>query len=133
MLMQNSIINGLSVIVVWHYEKTKVMNSKTVNHEILLFTGTGFTDRKYCSRDTESSNGKKLSPLEELEKACWEGLLYEMFPEIVGSFSAKCKSFIWHIMSGKNYVRISMGPSPTILENETAIDPYFYMLSINEN
>jgi len=109
------------------------MNSKTVNHEILLFTGTGFTNQKYCSRDNESNNCKKLSPMEELEKACWDGLLYEMFPEIVGSFSAKCESFIWHILSGKNYVRISMGSSSAVLENETAIDPYFFMLSANEN
>ncbi len=109
------------------------MNFKTVNHEILLFTGTGFASRKYCSRGNESDNGKRFSPIEELEKACWDGMLYEMFPEIVGSFSAKCESFIWHIMSGKNYLRIRMGPSPAILENETAIDPYFFMLSVYEN
>ena len=109
------------------------MKPKTASHEIMLFTGTGFTGREFCSRDNERDSGRKLSPMEELEKACWDGMLYEMFPEILGSFSAKCESFIWHIMSGKKYLRISMGPAPTVMENETAIDPYFFMLSACEN
>ena len=109
------------------------MKKAATNHEILLFTGTGFTNRKFSTRDNELEKGKKLSSMEELEKACWDGMLYEMFPELLGSFSTKCESFIWHIMSGKNYLRISMGPSPTVMENETAIDPYFFLLSACEN
>lgn len=109
------------------------MKPKTTNHEILLFTGTGFASRQFCSRNQENDKGKKQSPMEELENACWDGMLYEMFPEILGSFSAKCESFIWHIMSGKNFLRISLGPAPTVMENETAIDPYFFMLSACEN
>ena len=109
------------------------MKPKTTNHEILLFTGTGFAGRQFCSRNDEKENSRKLSAMEELEKSCWDGMLYEMFPEILGSFSAKCESFIWHIMSGKNFLRISLGPTPTVIENETAIDPYFYMLSTCEN
>ena len=109
------------------------MKPETTSHEILLFTGSGFAGREFCSRDNEKDNGRKLSPMEEMEKACWDGMLYEMFPEILGSFYAKCDSFIWHIMSGKNYLRISLGPAPTVMENETAIDPYFFMLTNCEN
>ena len=133
MLMQNSIIYGLCAIVAWHYEKKKIMKPSTISHEILLFTGTGFTSRHICSKDNQSDKGKNLSPLEELEKACWDGLLYEIFPEIVSSFSVKYKIFIWHIMSGKNYLCISLGPGLVVLENETVIDPYFFTFSVCEN
>lgn len=121
------------MIVAWHYEKTKIMKPKTVNYEILLFTCTRFISREFCSRSNESDNGRNLSPMEELEKACWGGVLYEMFPEILGSFSAKCECFMWQIMSGKNYLRISMGPEPAVFEIETVIDPYFFMLSACKN
>ena len=110
----------------------KIMKSQTTNYEILVFTSTGFASREICSRD-ENDKGRKLSPIEELEKACWGGLLYEMFPEILGSFSAKCESFIWNILCGKNFLRISIGPGPSVVENETSIDPYFYSLSACEN
>ena len=109
------------------------MKPQTTNYEIMLFTGTGFSNRKFSSRDDEKENGRQLSAIEQLEKACWDGMLYEMFPEIPGSFSAKCESFIWHIMSGKNFLRICIGPVPSIVENETSIDPYFYSLSACEN
>ena len=108
------------------------MKQETTHHEILLFTGNSFSRKEYCSRD-ETDNGQKLSPAEELEKACWAGVLFEMFPEILGRSYVNRESFIWDIMIGKNFLRISIGPSPTITENETAIDPYFYMLSTCEN
>lgn len=71
--------------------------------------------------------------MEELEKACWDGMLYELFPELPGSFSAKCESFIWQITGGKNFLYISMGTHPNIVDKETNIDPYFFMLSSCEN
>ena len=108
------------------------MKPETTYHEILLFNGNSFSQRQFCSRD-ENDNGRKLSPMEDLEKACWDGMLYEMFPEILGSFTAKCESFIWQVMSGKNYLRICLGPTPTVMKNETTIDPYFFLLSSCEN
>ena len=108
------------------------MKPETTHHEILLFTGNSFSRRECCSRD-ETDKDRKLSPVEELEKACWNGMLFEMLPEILGSCHVKRESFLWDIMSGNNFLRISLGPTPTITENETAIDPYFYMLSASES
>lgn len=108
------------------------MKQETTHHEILLFTGNSFSRREFCSRD-EKDNGQQFSPVEQMEKACWDGMLFEMLPEILGSCHVKRESFIWDIMSGKNFLRISLGPTPTITENETAIDPYFYMLSASES
>jgi len=109
------------------------MKQHTTFHEILLFTGTAFSHRSFSRKDEYYNGTNKLSELEELERSCWEGLLYEMFPEILGSFSSKCESFIWHIMSGKNFLSISIGPVPPGIENETTIDPYFFMATIREN
>ena len=108
------------------------MKPENTQYEILLFMDNSFSQREFCSRD-EKDSGRKLSPVEELERACWEGLLFEMFPEILGGFSARRENFIWHIMNGKNYLNISVGTSPAITENETTIDPYFYILSACEN
>ena len=109
------------------------MKPKATFHEILLFAGTAFSRRQFSRKDTYNNSENNLSPMEELEKACWDGILYEMFPEILGSFSNKCESFIWHIMTGKNFLSVNIGPIPPVTDNETTIDPYFLLTPIREN
>ena len=109
------------------------MKQQTTFHEILLFTGTTFSSRQFSRTDTYNNSEKNSSAMDGLEKACWDGMLYEMFPEILGSFSAKCESFTWHIMNGKNFLSINIGPIPLVTDNETTIDPYFFMTTVREN
>lgn len=130
--MQNSIINGLFVVVAWHYEKINHMNTSNIHHEILLFTGTSLANKQLAGNE-ENGHDKKLSPIEELEKACWSGIVHEMFPEILGSLYAKCESFLWHVLSGKNFLYINIGPNPVTAPYDTSIDPYFFMMNVCEN
>jgi hypothetical protein len=130
--MQNSIINGLFVVVAWSYEKIKVMKTTNTYHEILLFTGTSLVSRQLA--DTKENNSDKThSPIEELEKACWNGIIHEMFPEILSSFYPRCQSFLWHVLAGKNFLYINIGPNPVAAEHDTSIDPYFFMMNVCEN
>lgn len=110
------------------------MKPQACFHEILLFTQTRFNNRPFSRKDSDNnSNGENSFQMEDLEKACWDGMLHEMFPEIIGSFQAKCESFIWHIMNGKNFLSVNIGPFPPVTENETTIDPYFFLTSVREN
>ena len=130
--MQNSIINGLFVVVAWPYEKINDMKKTNPYHEILLFTGTSLASKQFTSTE-KNDNGRKYSAIEELEKACWNGMMYEMFPEILGSTYPKCESFLWHVMPGKNFLYISIGANPVPAEYDTSIDPYFFMMNSYEN
>ena len=113
-------------------KKTNDMKTTSIHHEILLFTGTSLTSRQLA--DTrENNNGKAYSPIDELEKACWNGIIYEMFPEILSSFYPRCECFLWHVLAGKNFLYINIGPNPVIAEHDTSIDPYFFMLNVCEN
>lgn len=107
------------------------MTTQTIHHEIMIFTGTRFASREFCSR--EENNSRTYSASEELEKACWAGLLGELLPEIAGDPNHKTESFIWNIVSGKNYLYITMGPHPQVPDSETSIDPYFMMMYACEN
>jgi len=108
------------------------MKKTNPHHEILLFTGTGLTNKQLTNTE-ENRSGRKYSPIEELEKACWDGILYEMFPEILGSVYPKCASFLWHVLTGKNFVYINIGATPVMAEHDTSIDPYFFMMNACEN
>jgi len=120
------------VVVAWLYEKIKVMKTQSNHHEILFFTGTSLASRQLA--DTrENSNGRTFSAIEELEKACWNGIIHEMFPEILSSFYPRCQSFLWHVLAGKNFLYINIGPNPVTAEHDTSIDPYFFMMTVSEN
>jgi hypothetical protein len=108
------------------------MKHTSKHHEIVLFTGSGLASKQFNSKE-ENSNGKPFAAIEELEKACWNGVLFEMFPEILGSAYPKCKSFLWHVLSGKNYIYISIGPQPVNVDHEASIDPYFFSINNCEN
>ena len=107
---------------------------KTINthHEVLLFTGTSLSNRQLTS-SKENSNGEAYSAIEELEKACWNGIVHEMFPEILASFYPKCECFLWNVLAGKNFLYINIGANPVIAEHDTSIDPYFFMMNVCEN
>lgn len=130
--MQNSIINGLLVVVAWHYEKIIDMKKTITHHEILLFTGTALAGKQLADNE-QNCHVKKFSAIEELEKACWNGIIYEMFPEILGSLYPKCESFQWHVLAGRNFLYINIGPYPVIAAHDTSIDPYFFMMNVCEN
>jgi hypothetical protein len=109
------------------------MKQETINYEILLLTGTSFASREFCSRDGEKDNAKKPSAIEQLEEACWAGMLFEILPELVKIGPAKNESFIWNVMAGKIFLCISIGSSPLLPEEETSIDPYLFRLSTFNN
>lgn len=113
-------------------KKITDMKPTNTHHEILLFIGTSLANRQLNSRE-ENGNDKAYSATEELEKACWNGIVHEMFPEILSSFYPKCECFLWHVLTGKNFLYINIGPNPVMAEHDTSIDPYFFMMNVCEN
>ena len=108
------------------------MKTRNPHHEILLFTSTGLANRRFISLEG-NENGKPVSAHEELERACWNGIIFEMFPEIFGSYYPKCESFLWNVLAGKKFICISIGPNPISADSSTSIDPYFFMITTCEN
>lgn len=120
------------MVVAWHHEKTNDMEKINNHHEILLFTGTTLAGRQFANSE-QIRNGRRCSAAEELEMACWNGMLYEMFPEIMGTACLKNEKFVWHTLIGKNFLYISIGPFPVMAEHDSSIDPYFFMMNACEN
>jgi hypothetical protein len=103
------------------------MEPQVINQEILLFTGSGFCSRQFCKRDSDNEGNSDYSAMEELEKACWDGMLYEMLPELAGTPASHGNSYIWNTTSGVNFLCINMGPYPLTAGKQTSINPYFFL------
>lgn len=108
------------------------MKPQATNQEILLFTGTSFTNRSFSHREDDKEQ-RNYSAMEELERACWDGILNELLPELVGDASYDNNNYLWHTVSGVNFLCVNIGPHPVHVEKETSLDPYLFLNGVRKN
>ena len=65
--------------------------------------------------------------MEELEKACWDGMLNELLPELFETGTPHNDNYIWNTISGLNFLCVNMSRYPMPLDKATSIDPYFFL------
>jgi hypothetical protein len=109
------------------------MKPQATHQEILLLNSTGLLKRQLCLNNNDPESKKGLSPLEQLEKACWDGLLTEMLPGVILNRATGCRNFVWEVFTTKMLIHINIGTDPYIKNRKASIDPcYFYQsLSLN--
>ena len=97
---------------------------KIIQQEILLVTGTKFSSRQ-CWQKIDN-NQRTDSEADQLQDACWNGLLKEMLPEI-------CESdkdiFLWQIRENKCGLEIELGELPSEVDSYYSIDPHIFLES----
>ena len=98
------------------------MKTISTQQEILLVTGTSFSAR-CCFREDEV---EKLTETEQLEEACWNGMLKYMLPEICLQPAGK-KIYLWQIKEALSFIGLELGESPEEKENYFSIDPYAFL------
>ena len=101
------------------------MKAQSTQQEILLMTGTKFSEREWAEKIVEDKN--KLSATEKLEDACWNGLLGEMLPELVQKTTDGKNLFLWHIRHCRAFLEIELSESSPVIDREFSIDPYFFV------
>lgn len=108
------------------------MKSNSIIREILMMTGSSFSEKQLCEMDQQDSNSQ-LTAAQQLEAACWNGILHELIPEIMQSPSGGEKLFLWQVETKKCCLRLSMGACAPILENQFTLDPYLFLCSQEMN
>ncbi len=105
------------------------MNPQTIHQEVLIFTNTTFSHKALCRNN---GSNRKISPVEELEEAFWNGLLNELVPEIMLSLRHP-EMIIWGVHAGKYYLFIDLADSIGTTESRLSIDPHLLLSEINMN
>ena len=88
-------------------------------------TNTSFSKRQLC--EISQNTNDHLTSVQQLEVACWNGLLDEKLPEIISTQSSKAKLFLWDVETKKSFLRISMGTRPVHITKDFSIDPYIFL------
>ena len=101
------------------------MKTNSTQQEILLMTGTTFSARQWCEKDPGKQDN--LTDKEQLEEACWNGLLHDMLPEIYLQPEGHKKLFLWQIKEGNSFIELELGELPEEKDKQLSIDPYSFM------
>lgn len=101
------------------------MDATSTQQEILLITGNRFTQREWAEKINDDKN--KLTPTEQLEEACWNGLLPDLLPELFEDRSPDKKQFLLRIKHCRSFLEIDLGENFESVETETSIDPYLFV------
>jgi hypothetical protein len=109
------------------------MKQQHIHRELLVFTTTSLSRKVLCETNNNDKN-ENMSLAEKLEQACWDGLLNEMVPEIIGSGSTlSLKMFIWGIYPGKSCLLFDLADAPGAIDAVRSVDPYMFLPELNSN
>jgi|SRR5215831_17865359 len=101
------------------------MKNNITIQEILLMTATSFSHRQLCEINPMDKKNNYNSA-EQLEAACWNGLLPEMLPEVVGA-APEQRLYLWQVDLRSSYLRLSLSNRPPYLERYFSLDPYIFL------
>ena len=106
------------------------MEPFSTQQEILLSTDTEFAHRQWADKNDETAG---LSAREQLEKACWDGLVKELIPELDITLNTNKKLWLWQIHETRSFLALDFYETPGPKEREASIDPYLFMEGLRDN
>ena len=103
------------------------MNTDILQQEVLLLTGTTFSQKQLSGREGKY-DGNKLSEGDKLERALWDGMLDELLPEIITNKDLH----IWQIWDTEFSLQIELSEYPS-KEKRSSINPHHFLRTLKYN
>jgi hypothetical protein len=103
----------------------------TVQQEILLMTNSSLSKRNFCEKNNSETNSS-FTNIENLERACWNGLLEEFLPGLLVKVDGK-SLLLWEVHNAKNFLHIDLCDQPDFPNKKFSIDPYLFLNHLNHN
>jgi|SRR4029079_261553 len=107
------------------------MEQKNTQQEILLPIKSSFANRQWAETDSKDSN--QLSSKEKLEKACWDGLVKEIIPELDITLQTEKKLWLWKVNETQSFLALEYYEFPGPGSTEGSINPYIFLSALLNN
>src|SRR5689334_304182 len=102
------------------------MKTTTTQQEIILINNTHFSSRDWVEKDTTGPQQPKPYN-EKLMEACWNGLLWELLPELQAHAEYPKKMFLWQVIEARNCFILELGETGMLEDKGSSIDPYYFL------
>jgi hypothetical protein len=101
------------------------MKTNSTQQEILLMTNSSFAQKQWCKKESDEENS--LTPEENMEEVCANGLIQELLPE---AFSNKHKIYLWQMHLGFSFVQLELGELPLAVDKQFSLDPHNFLTTL---
>lgn len=106
------------------------MTPNSTNHEVLLFMGTSFSKKQLCEKDCKQPDNSLTG---QLQRACWNGLIFEILPDILDYPAQTSSIYTWEVTPAEHFIDVKIGAAPYSVEYGMSVNPYFFLLEKNFN
>ena len=100
------------------------MKTTCTQQEILLITGTTFSSRQWCENN---QNQYPLTEKEQLQVACWNGLIRQVMPEVFNLNNSSKLLYLWQIREAGSFIELQLAEFPAGKNKHFSIDPYSFL------
>jgi hypothetical protein len=101
------------------------MAKNYVQIEVLLMTGTHFLAENWIKKD-DNPAGRQLSEVEQLQEACWNGLLEMMLPEVLIKPSNDGILYLWDVKEAESFLELVLSEIPLPIDRRLSITPHSF-------
>jgi hypothetical protein len=105
--------------------KTFVMARNYVQLEVLLITGTSFVAANWINNH-DNPAGRPLSEIEQLQEACWNGLLETTLPEVWIKPPNDGILYLWDIKEARHFLELVLSEIPLPIDRRLSITPHSF-------
>ena len=91
-----------------------------------------FSKRQWCKQQDGTSDRHQDS-IDQLEEACWNGLLNEMLPEVLEKGGLGGRLYLWYIWKSGSVLQIELGEQPLQIDEPYSIDPSLFLPTMEYN
>ena len=106
--------------------KIFVMARNYVQAEVLLVTGTSFLAATRINKDDNPAS-RLLSESEQLQEACWNGLLETMLPEVWIKPPNDGILYLWDIKEARYFLEVVLSEVPLPIDRQLSITPHSFL------
>jgi hypothetical protein len=102
------------------------MAKNYVQVEVLLITGTSFLAENWIKKDDNPAD-RHLSEIEQLQEACWNGLLETMLPEVWIKPANDGILYLWDIKEAQSFLELELSEVPLPIDRRLSITPHSFL------
>ena len=106
--------------------KTILMANKYVQMEVLLMTGTSFLAGNWVSKDANVVE-RNYTEIEQLQDACWNGLVKTMLPEVWIEPPNGGILYVWEVRETKSFLQLEIGEIPLPIDPNLSLKPSYFL------
>jgi hypothetical protein len=101
------------------------MQSSNAQLEVLFFTRTSFAQKEFKTNNQANEESGAFGDV--LEKAFWNGLLFEMLPELNDDGNKEENKFLWQLNNYNSSLWMNLSSEPHPVDPSLSVDPYQFL------